>query len=394
MQNGRKDNRLSIYIHWPFCASKCPYCDFNSYSKKFQDINDETIALSYLKELEFYNRKTNSRVIDTIYFGGGTPSIMPLSTLEKILSFVFNNWQISEDCEITLEGNPDSLNKTKLQTYKNLGINRISIGVQSLNDINLKFLQRVHDSNKAIKTIFDLQDVFEDRFSFDLMYTLPNQTLVQWEKELLEALKYKAKHMSLYQLTIERGTVFYNYMQQGKFNLVNDDKSAEFFKLTNEIMASAEIPAYEISNYAVKGYESKHNINYWKSGDWIGIGAGAHGRLTLDNSRYALGNPNSVKEWIESAKNDTKLNTKFAENEALTIEEQIREYLLMGLRVYEGVDLREFQDKFCLDVKDLIDLNKVNILKEEGLLRCDDKKIRVTSEKMTLLNSVIEFLVK
>lgn len=395
MINNQKENRnrLSIYIHWPFCVSKCPYCDFNSYSKKFQNISNETIALAYLKELEFYHKNTTGRAIDTIYFGGGTPSIMPLETLEKILNFIFNNWQISENCEITLEGNPDSLNKEKLKTYKRLGINRISIGVQSLNNENLKFLQRPHTSKKAIETIFDLQDIFNNRFSFDLIYTLPNQTLAQWEKELFEALKYKAKHMSLYQLTIEQGTAFYNYVQQGKFKSVDDEKSVEFFKLTNEIMSSEGIPAYEVSNYAVRGYESRHNTNYWKSGDWIGIGAGAHGRLTLNNDRYAIDNPDSPLDWMNLVNSNNTASTALNQQNILTPKEQVQEYILMGLRMYEGIDLQEFQDKFKSNLPDLLNLEKVNTLQNENLIYFDGKKLRIIPKKMTLLNSVIRFLI-
>lgn len=372
---------LSIYIHWPFCVSKCPYCDFNSYAKKYRDLDEDVLLNTYLNELDYYYKQTKDRVINTVYFGGGTPSIMPMNTLEKILNFIFDNWQVPKNCEITIEGNPDSITREKLQTYKRLGINRFSVGIQSLNDKNLKFLQRPHDSKLARKTIENLQDIYQDKFSFDLIYTLPNQSIKDWENELLDALKYKVRHMSLYQLTIEEGTTFVNYVKAGKFNIAEEDMSLEFFKLTNEIMQDYEIPAYEVSNCASKGFESRHNINYWQSGDWIGIGAGAHGRLTLNDERFAISNPDSPLEWMERVQhNNIDKYSDFVDDAG-----RIQEKLLMGLRMYQGVKL-DSQICKCLDS------SKLNILVDEGLVLYNNDNLRVTQNGMLILDSIINYL--
>jgi len=279
---------FGVYIHWPFCKSKCPYCDFNSHVSDSVDHN--AWAKSYAHEIDHVASMTGQREVTSIFFGGGTPSLMKPQTVEHILNHLCTVWNVSKDIEITLEANPTSIEADKFSDFKAAGINRVSVGVQSLRDSDLKFLGREHSAKEAIGAIKIANDIFE-RVSFDLIYARPEQTIESWREELTEALEYANGHLSLYQLTIEQGTPFYAMEARGDFRIPEADQAGEFYEVTQEILNAAGLPAYEISNHAAKGQESAHNLTYWRYGDYAGIGPGAHGRLTLDAKKYATRTP-------------------------------------------------------------------------------------------------------
>ena len=297
----------SLYIHWPYCLSKCPYCDFAS-TKIHGDVN--RLKAGYQRDIN----QAPAGKLKTIYFGGGTPSLMPLDFMVFLFNEIHKKWTLTPDCEITLEANPDAIDKNKMNTFYQMGINRLSVGVQSLNNQHLKFLGRTHDAQTALNCIRQAQEIFP-RINMDLMYGLPRQSKKGWEKELNQALSLNLTHYSLYQLTIEEGTVFYKNQQQTCSEL----HARQLYKLTDEIMNNADIPAYEVSNYAKLGFESRHNMTYWMGGDYIGIGPAAAGRVM----GYATQNDRSVGGWLNGKNTSEKLT-----------DEQIQmERLLMGLRL-------------------------------------------------------------
>ncbi|MBM3580252.1 MAG: radical SAM family heme chaperone HemW, partial [Alphaproteobacteria bacterium] len=267
---------LSLYIHYPFCKSKCPYCDFNSHVR--ESVDHTKFLRAYEKELEFFSGKIGKRKITTIFFGGGTPSLMPIFLVEGILKKISELWEVSKDCEISLEANPTSSEASGFRALRDIGINRLSLGIQALNDEDLKFLGREHNTGEAIKTIETAAKIF-DNFSFDLIYARPEQRLVDWSHELAQALSFGSKHLSLYQLTIEKGTKFFAEFQKKKFLMPEENLAAEFYEITNEITSGAGLELYEISNYTQKNFECRHNLAYWRSEDYLGIGAGAHSRV-------------------------------------------------------------------------------------------------------------------
>ena len=353
-------NELSIYIHYPFCKSKCPYCDFNSYCNI--KIDEEDLIKGYTNEINYYKKYIANKTIKTIYFGGGTPSLMGEKLLSSIIQTISNIANISNDCEITAEANPNSASFEKLNNFKKIGINRLSIGVQSLYDKDLKFLGRIHNRNDALKTINDAQKIFKDKYTIDLIYTRPDQKISNWEKELKEAIKLSPYHLSLYQLIIEPGTKFY----KNKIKLPNDDLSIEFYNMTYDFLEDNGIKFYEISNYAKNGYESKHNLVYWTNGNWLGIGAGAHSRLDINNSRYAIQNVKNPIKWLQKClaqKNGKSLKSKLSDNEI------IEEFVLMGLRIRSGIELKNLQKNIkCDSLYDILNRKNIDILANNGLL--------------------------
>jgi putative oxygen-independent coproporphyrinogen III oxidase len=272
-----KDLEIGIYIHWPFCEKKCPYCDFNSHVR--DNINHLKWLKAYLNELRYYASETSERVISSVFFGGGTPSLMKPSVIEKILDEIQSLWHCSKDMEVTAEANPSSSETQLFKDFRGAGINRLSIGVQSLNNQSLMFLGRLHNADDARKAIKAATKIFP-RISFDLIYALPGQTPITWKKELASAIKIAEGHLSLYQLTIEPGTEFH----KKRIKAANEDIGAALYELTQEIIDNAGLPAYEISNHAKKGQESRHNLIYWRGGDYLGIGPGAHARIA--NQKY------------------------------------------------------------------------------------------------------------
>ena len=368
---------LSIYIHWAFCKSKCPYCDFNSHVRDNVDNNLWQKAL--IKELQYYAELLPEREIVSIFFGGGTPSLMEVETVASLLEFVSKNWQIAKNIEITLEANPTSFEAAKFKGFRDAGVNRVSIGIQSLNDENLKFLGRQHNAIEALQTLEIASKIFP-RISFDLIYALPKQTLANWESELKQALKYAKDHISLYQLTIEENTAFHHIYKNGGFVLPEEGLASDMYLLTQEITQSHNLPAYEISNHASLGSESRHNLAYWRCNDYIGIGAGAHGRYNIGEKRFAVENIKSPERWLESASN---------KKTEIPLREQIDEIILMGLRLREGIKYANYE----LDLQNFISPTAIKKLSDLSLIIADDKGIRTSLEGRLLLNSVVSEMV-
>jgi oxygen-independent coproporphyrinogen-3 oxidase len=379
-------DKLSLYVHWPFCKSKCPYCDFNSHV--VDSVDAQQWLTAYKKELDHYRELLPPpQEISTIYFGGGTPSLMPKATLEGILEHIDKHWKVSTDIEITLEANPTSSSANLFKSLRNSGVNRLSIGIQALNDKDLTFLGREHNSKEARETLENAAKHF-DNYSFDLIYARPEQSIENWENELLDAFKYTSKHLSLYQLTIEKGTPFYKLYKEQAFELPDEDSAARMYELTEEILEDKAFYNYEISNYAKKGYESQHNLNYWRYNDYLGIGPGAHSRLSLDNSKYALTALYEPKKWLNSAiykENAQQQKIK------LTKEETMEEFVLMGLRTTEGVDRERFSTLFGQDILNIVQKNNVNTLKEEKLIEINKSRISTTKAGKLLLNKIIQY---
>jgi putative oxygen-independent coproporphyrinogen III oxidase len=383
----------SLYIHYPFCISKCPYCDFNSFANL--NINEGLLLDAYIKEINSYYSLLPDYKIHTIFFGGGTPSLMSPCFLEKILDEVHKLWKLDKNVEISLEANPSTVETNKFQTFKHLGINRLSLGIQALNDKDLKFLGRKHNAEEGINAIRIARKIFKDKYSIDLIYGRPNQTLFDWENELERAIALSPYHLSLYQLTIESGTVFY----AKKINEIKEKLSRDLYFLTGEITKKHGIPLYEVSNYAKKGYECKHNMNYWKSGEWIGIGAGAHGRILNPNTKNQSNYKTRIA--IENIKNPNLWSKKVFDSNFgyeiqydLSEQEFIKEFLLMGLRLKNGVTDKDL-NKYIKDknISDIINNENCIILKKQNFIELLKKRIKVTNKGFILLNQIIDNII-
>ena len=376
---------ISIYIHYPFCRSKCPYCDFNSYCNL--NIEEEELIKAYLNEIEYYKDIIKDKIIDTIYFGGGTPSLMSEKLLSNIMNKINSLYKINQNCEISLESNPNSINYEKLKSFKDIGINRLSIGVQSLIDRDLKFLGRIHNRNEAIEAINTAQKIFNDKYSIDLIYGRPNQNLNEWKEELNEAIQLSPFHISLYQLIIEKGTPFY----RNKVQTPNEDIATKLYEETNNILEKNNIFQYEISNYTKSGYECKHNLVYWNNGEWVGIGAGAHGRININQKRYSIQNLKKPLNWLDKTlKNKNGISIK----NLLLKQEIIEEYLIMGLRIKDGIKIENLQKNIdCNSFYDILDKENIEFLTKLNLIHANENNIKLTKKGFLLLNSVIEKLV-
>ena len=370
---------FGLYIHWPFCQSKCPYCDFNSHVST--QIDQEAWRTGYLREIERLAALTGDRILSTIYFGGGTPSLMPPQTTAAILDKIQQSWRFRNDLEITLEANPTSVEAARLRAYRDAGVNRISLGIQALNDTDLRRLGRMHSSDEA-RHALDLTASTFDRYSFDLIYARQFQTLEEWELELSQALSFGSDHISLYQLTVEDGTVFGERHRKGQLlGLPNDDLGADFYDLTQGLTEAAGLPAYEVSNHAKSGSESRHNMIYWGSGDYAGIGPGAHGRLTLDGTRFSTAAPSAPNSWLYQALVG-EVNDKPA---SLAASERATEFLLMGLRLHQGISLSRFQAHAGRElpaeaIDDLVDL---------GMIEVTEDRMATTAKGRPLLNAIL-----
>ncbi len=389
---------FALYIHWPYCLQRCPYCDFNAHlAKKPSDA--ETVASALIAELvnlprqPFLGNYFRGKKISSIFFGGGTPSLMLPSIVEKILQTAQNTYGFSQDIEITLEANPGTLEGGDiLRDFKAAGVNRLSMGVQSLNDVLLKKLGRIHDAKQALHIIKTLPTIFE-RWSFDLIYSQPSQTMDAWLDELKKALSFGPQHMSLYQLTIEPGTDYYRQQQEKKLIMLPDDAAADMFLATRETMAQHGLPAYEVSNFAAPTQESRHNLNYWQYGDWLGIGAGAEGRITTQqpsqhSQRWAIKNFRLPDKWATAVH---EKNSGIESNNIIPAKEIMTEKIMMGLRLTKGAVLQthELPTNFMTNWQDLVD---------EGLAYAADDAVdgfhyRLTEQGFLKLNSVIDYLV-
>jgi putative oxygen-independent coproporphyrinogen III oxidase len=385
-----KNLPLSIYIHYPFCKSKCPYCDFNSHIVK--KIDEENFLQGYKNELQYFAPKLKNREVKTIFFGGGTPSLMPVYFVEKILTEIAKIWTIDKNCEITLEANPTSFEANKFNEFKAAGINRLSIGIQALNDSDLKFLGREHSAGEAIATIQTASKIF-DNYSFDLIYARPNQNLSDWEKELKTAISLSANHLSLYQLTIEKGTKFYGQYLNNEFVLPDENLAADLYETTNQITSQNGLELYEISNYAKPGFECKHNLAYWQSDDYLGIGAGAHSRVYLNNDaeRSAIIMLHQPTAWLEAA---LQKQVAIQKIDKVSKEELLEEVILMGLRLKNGIDNQIFQKHFGKNISEIFDFQKLKPLIDNGLISIDENNIRISSQGLILANAVIEKVIK
>lgn len=374
---------FGLYVHWPFCQSKCPYCDFNSHVVGFVD--QARWRAAYVSEIERVGAETEGRLLRSIYFGGGTPSLMEAETVEAILEAARKSWRFANDIEITLEANPNSVEAGRFAGYRAAGVNRVSLGVQALNDADLKGLGRLHSVDEALRAL-DLACNTFDRVSFDLIYARQNQTLTDWEAELKQALSFGTGHMSLYQLSVEDGTAFGDRFAKGGLRgLPSEGLAADLFEATQAMCETAGIPAYEVSNHAKQGQKSRHNMIYWQAGDYAGIGPGAHGRLTLGGTRYATVSsadlPTLWLKSVEEAENGEGPREKISDEDALI------EGAMMGLRLWDGIDLDRWvelkNDNYNNNINELVDINMLKL--KSGIL-C------VTPKGRPLLNSVLASL--
>lgn len=353
---------FGIYIHWPYCLSKCPYCDF--FSKVKKDVEQETIINSYLEDLDFYAELTKERQVTSIFFGGGTPSLIKPQLLETILNQIAKLWPLSSTIEISLEANPNTDRPNLFQELHNAGINRLSLGVQALNETDLKLLGRTHNLQQAHQAIDEVLNTFSNH-SMDLIYARPRQSLKLWRQEISQAVNFGFKHLSFYQLTIEEGTIFY---KKG-FEAAEENLAAEMYDFTNHYLAENNYPQYEISNYAQPGFESRHNQLYWNGNDYLGIGQSAHGRLKIGSKLYASTHRRCMEE--------------------LTQQERAEELLIMGLRLNRGLDKKTFQSQCGLVFDNFINQKNLQILCAENLLVDKAESIRVTNSGRLLLNQII-----
>lgn len=375
---------FALYVHWPFCQSKCPYCDFNSHVSAQVDQNAWLEALQ--AEIKRLATETRGRFLRSIFFGGGTPSLMLPKTVDGIISEAARHWSFANDIEITLEANPTSVEAGKFRDFRQCGVNRVSVGVQALNDPDLRLLGRMHSAKEAMLAIEMARNTF-DRFSFDLIYARQNQTLQDWAAELGLALQLAGDHLSLYQLTIEQGTVFGSRFELGQLRgLPSDDIAADMYNLTQELCEAAGMPAYEVSNHARTNGASRHNIIYWKGGDYLGIGPGAHGRITNDEGqRHATVCYSSPSEWMTAVQ--TRQNGE-SSRELLTLTDRAAEMLVMGLRIDDGIDLDNLA---MLAGKDL-DPTKLADLIQSGHIEVNNRRLRATPQGRLVLNSIIRIL--
>lgn len=381
IEHPTRDAGFGVYVHWPFCASKCPYCDFNSHVRH-QPVDQERYLAAFRREIAHSAGRIPGRSVTSIFFGGGTPSLMKPETVGAILDAIGGAWSVDPGAEITLEANPTSVEAERFRGYCTAGINRVSLGVQALNDPDLRRLGRMHSVEEALAAVKIAATIFE-RYSFDLIYSRPDQTPDAWRQELEYAISHAVEHLSLYQLTIEPGTWFEKLHRAGKLTVPDDDASRVLFDLTQEICEARGLPAYEVSNHARPGAESRHNLVYWRYGEYAGIGPGAHGRLVTGNARLATATEKHPETWLERVERD---GHGIIDEEVLTSEAEGDEFLLMGLRLKEGIDPRRYT-KFTGRT---LNEQRIRTLEEHGLIvRRADSRLTVTREGFPVLNSVI-----
>ena len=375
-----RNGGFGLYIHWPFCASKCPYCDFNSHVAA--EIDQSRWQRAYVGEIGRVGARTGDRILNTVFFGGGTPSLMAPDLVAAILEKVRATWVLANDVEITLEANPGSVEAGRFRGYAEAGVNRVSMGVQALNDADLRRLGRLHSVAEA-RTAFDVARGVFDRVSFDLIYARQDQTLADWQAELRQALAMAVDHLSLYQLTIEDGTAFgARHAAGGLKGLPADEAAADMYLATQDICAAAGMPAYEVSNHARPGSESRHNLIYWRYGDYAGIGPGAHGRLTRDGVRHATETPRDPAAWLRMAETRGSGETVA---EPLNRADEAAEHLMMGLRLAEGIDPARHA---TLAGKEL-DAARLAGLRVLGMIEGREDRIAATKAGRAVLNAVI-----
>lgn len=374
---------LALYIHWPFCVSKCPYCDFNSHVR--DSVDQEAWLAALLADMAYEAALTKGRPLTSIFFGGGTPSLMPPSTVAALITAAEQYWGFAENIEITLEANPSSVEAARFADLAEAGVNRVSLGLQSLDDAALAFLGRAHSEAESLDALAIAQRHF-GRVNIDLIYARPDQTAAQWQAELARAISFGTDHMSLYQLTIEPGTRFETMVRTGQFVPADNDEAASLYELTQELTVAAGIPAYEISNHATPGSESRHNLSYWRYDDYIGIGPGAHGRrLNFATQRHKK--PENFMTAVE------RNGHGLASEEALDPATRATEALLMGLRLAQGIDLQNLSSRTGVAAGGLLDFDAVDRITALGLIRRKGDHVTVTPQGMPLLDAILPEIV-
>jgi putative oxygen-independent coproporphyrinogen III oxidase len=372
---------FAVYVHWPFCLSKCPYCDFNSHVRH-GGYDEAHYVRAIQSEIAATAQRAPGRIVSTIFFGGGTPSLMQPQTVAAILDSIGKHWNVAGNVEVSLEANPTSVEATRFRGYRSAGVNRVSLGVQALDDQSLKELGRLHSAQEALDAIAVARSIF-DRYSFDLIYARPRQTLQGWKAELKLAISEAAEHLSLYQLTIEPGTPFFGLHKAGKLIVPDDDLGRDLYDLTQVICNDAGLPAYEVSNHARPGAECRHNLVYWRGHEYAGVGPGAHGRLNIDGRRYATETEKKPEAWLDLVER---------QGHGLTVDEKLQpneiadEFLLMGLRLAEGIDPARFT---ALSGRTL-DPERVSFLQSGGAVETmENGRLRVTQSGFPLLDAVV-----
>ncbi|HUO88213.1 MAG TPA: radical SAM family heme chaperone HemW [Rhizomicrobium sp.] len=375
---------FGIYVHWPFCAAKCPYCDFNSHVRA--SIDEAGWVDAIVRELEWTaaQQGADRPIVDTVFFGGGTPSLMQGKSVGRVLDAIARLWRMANDVEVTLESNPASADATRFADYAKAGVNRLSLGVQALNDADLKALGRLHGVAEAKAALALALKTFP-RVSLDLIYARPEQTLAQWRDELAEALAFGTGHLSLYQLTIEPATPFATLHRTGALTIPDEERAAGLYELTQEMTEAAGRPAYEISNHARPGDEARHNLLYWRYGSYAGVGPGAHGRLDLGGRRVATQTERLPERWRDLV---GRQGHGLVEQTEVWSEDAAREHLLMSLRLAEGLDLAAYRARW--DVAP--DARHIALLEEDGLVRLEGSRLIATPRGRLVLNSVIAAL--
>ncbi len=375
------ESAFGVYIHWPFCLSKCPYCDFNSHVRHAA-IDEKRYVSAFTAEIAATAARAPGRTVSTIFFGGGTPSLMQPATVGAILDAVGKHWPIAPDAEVTLEANPTSVEATRFKGYRAAGINRVSLGVQALDDDALKSLGRTHTAQEALAAVAIARAAFE-RYSFDLIYARPGQTPEAWSAELKRAIAQAGEHLSLYQLTVEADTPFAALHAAGKLNVPGEDAGRDFYDTTQAVCADAGLPAYEISNHARPGSECRHNLVYWRGHEYAGIGPGAHGRLDIDGERHAIETERRPEAWLMRVES---LGHGVVGDDTLLRSQMADEFLLMGLRLAEGIDPARYERL----AGRALDPRRIQILQQEGAIELTPGgKLRVTLSGFPVLDAVV-----
>ena len=372
---------FGVYVHWPFCLSKCPYCDFNSHVRHAA-IDEDRFARAFAREIETTAARVPGRQVSSIFLGGGTPSLMRPETVGAVLDAIAKHWRLDDGVEITLEANPTSVESARFAGYRAAGVNRVSLGVQALDDASLKQLGRLHSAREALDAVAIARKAFE-HYSFDLIYARPDQTPDKWAAELQLAIKEAAEHLSLYQLTIEEGTPFFGLYVAGKLRTPNEATARALYDVTQEVCARHGLPAYEISNHARKGAECRHNLVYWRGEEYAGIGPGAHGRLDINGTRHATATEKRPEAWLMRVEaNGHGVIT----NDVLNSVERADEFLLMGLRLVEGID----PGRYAALAGRPLNPRRIAMLREEGAIVVDgDGRLRVTQAGFPVLDAVV-----
>lgn len=374
---------LGLYVHWPFCQSKCPYCDFNSHVSA--EVDQDAWARGFLWNLDRLAAETGDRILETVYFGGGTPSLMDPALVGAILDKVQRLWRCVNDLEITLEANPTSVEAGRFRGYRAAGVNRVSLGVQALDDTDLRALGRLHSVDDALKAVELAQNTF-DRVSFDLIYARQNQREADWQTELGRALALGTDHLSLYQLTVEDGTAFAaRHAVGGLLGLPDEDRSVTLFEMTQALCEAEGLPGYEVSNHARVGQESRHNLIYWRGGDYMGVGPGAHGRLTSAGAVWATEEKRMPAAWLADVSRETSPELP---REGLNLHDRSDEVLMMGLRLREGVELAKVDAMRDQEISKI----KINALAENGLVTFESGILSTTANGRLVLNAILREL--